>query len=1409
MRIYWKVLLLSLAFSGIVQISQGQSNEPTAFTAADLTYRCVGDYRYDVELSIYTECGSPRGDMTTINQLQLPFSSEETGEEGDFLVQKTGSSNGMEVNIFCDEEPSNCEGGDNRGLTRYTYRGTLDLRSYEPATDWNIRWVANLRSYFLESTIESPEVESYYVEATINTEDFPCNNSVQYNTGTRGPIVSACTGEEETYNMLAVDPDGDEVTYEFAPPRSTVNADMVYQQGYSEERPVTVSSPITISDQGIITMNATTPGEIGITDVIVREYKDGELASTLRRGVQISTFTCDNQPPEHIGFKKDSSFSARVCVGTDLSRGDLELAGNDPDGDEVRFNLLQAVRQSDNYQLSNNILRSFSAVDGRGDIVFTPEQADTGVYELEVELIDNGCPTNQVTTETYTLEIIPEPDFSLGDDTFFQCEDFELDPEAIIGAEPATYYWVRWDSVPDPDNPEEMLYTGDTISNDPVLDITEPGRVSLHIVDDAGCRSSDQRNFNYSLVNGFEWEDYCLGLETQFTSEATSLDGEIIRREWYFSDAGTDYELSGEEVSHEFSEEGTYEVYHVIENEPGCVDTLMKEISICTAGFASIFQPRTACTHDNGIERDMDFFDNGFLSDECAVTEERRWTTYDENGNQVGAPFISEEDSINGVSKYTENPGDYTIALVAQYESGCKDSVTHDYVVHPRPIYNLNTDSILYLNCDQPDTTVTATIDDESQGTPPILYDGEVAGDTIELTLSEVGRDSMRVVDDVGCEYYVNVEMKFPLDVSFAYDPVCTPEEEMNFYASVENEFTLESLEWDFGDGNTASGSEVSHLYEDPDDYNVTVSASDTVGCNVSETLTVYNTFPVERFEMTPDVLQQSICVDDEVTFFTAYENETTGSHIDTIYWDFGDGTTQIYSDTSSSGSVDEGEEVTYSFTATEPVSISNRVVYNSHPGVHDQYCEIINDGELDIEIKPEFDGDILDNRTCIGDTAIFIFDRTVNPEVELVSANWQIAPFSDLDNIVAETDTLYPKPFISEQDYIPNNGYRITAYLEDANGCLHTEQASFVVGQTLPGRIVYEEPCPDEEIDVSLRAPLEQYTGFYFVDQESRDTLAIDIYEPRNNETGMFDIITTSYENQGEHDVSLYMITPGNGTFLGETKECRGVLDTTIRVKPVPIVDFEADTVCAWDEAVTFTNLTDTNNTVITEYLWEFGDDSTSSDVNPTHVFRNEGGYQQVTLHAYTEEGCDESVTKEVYVKYKPEADYYLNNEYIEANIPLLFIDDSRSGSDLVYTFYDFGDGNTSEEFDPVHTYDSIRIYDVTHIVENVEGCSDTIVNPTDLNTYLEIPNTFSPNNDGLNDDVGLLHKSVYELYEFKIYNRWGEVVFDANGDLDRRWDGTFRGKDQEVGVYVVHVKALGAYGTEYNFKKNLRLIR
>ena len=86
-----------------------------------------------------------------------------------------------------------------------------------------------------------------------------------------------------------------------------------------------------------------------------------------------------------------------------------------------------------------------------------------------------------------------------------------------------------------------------------------------------------------------------------------------------------------------------------------------------------------------------------------------------------------------------------------------------------------------------------------------------------------------------------------------------------------------------------------------------------------------------------------------------------------------------------------------------------------------------------------------------------------------------------------------------------------------------------------------------------------------------------------------------------------------------------------------------------------------------------------------------------------------------------------------------------------------------------------------------NTLNCSDSIRKTLTVLDFclIEIPTAFTPNNDGLNDYFRPHNALKADSYEFKVYNRWGQLVFASN-DWQQKWDGRIKGVVQTTGVYV-----------------------
>lgn len=94
-----------------------------------------------------------------------------------------------------------------------------------------------------------------------------------------------------------------------------------------------------------------------------------------------------------------------------------------------------------------------------------------------------------------------------------------------------------------------------------------------------------------------------------------------------------------------------------------------------------------------------------------------------------------------------------------------------------------------------------------------------------------------------------------------------------------------------------------------------------------------------------------------------------------------------------------------------------------------------------------------------------------------------------------------------------------------------------------------------------------------------------------------------------------------------------------------------------------------------------------------------------------------------------------------------------------------------------------------------------------------LEVPNAFSPNGDGINDYYNVYNAKSLISFSAAIFNRWGQKLYswglDEVGCENCGWDGTYKGNPVKAGVYYVVVKAKGADGIEYDFRKDVNLLR
>lgn len=269
----------------------------------------------------------------------------------------------------------------------------------------------------------------------------------------------------------------------------------------------------------------------------------------------------------------------------------------------------------------------------------------------------------------------------------------------------------------------------------------------------------------------------------------------------------------------------------------------------------------------------------------------------------------------------------------------------------------------------------------------------------------------------------------------------------------------------------------------------------------------------------------------------------------------------------------------------------------------------------------------------------------------------------------------------------------------------------------------------------------------------------------------------------------------------------CTSTNAVTLTVNVTPDVSFESITGGCEPLTVDFTN----TSTGGVSYQWSFGDGTTSTEENPSHTYS--AGLYDVSLTVTSSENCTAGITLPGYIEVLtvPVADASVTEDITHPwDLSQATFHFQNSSQNATAYNWDFGDGTSSSEVNPTHTYLSLDTFYVLLTASN-KYCDDTIrLGPIIIVFYDELffPSAFSPNNDGANDQFHELQQvGISNLY-YSVYNRWGQLVYETNA-IDGRWDGSFKGKPADVGVYVWYAKADMVNGSHISQKGNVTLVR
>ena len=1012
--------------------------------------------------------------------------------------------------------------------------------------------------------------------------------------------------------------------------------------------------------------------------------------------------------------------------------------------------------------------------DGSTSILQNPSHTYTtaGTYPviLTVEYASNGC-THAI---TQNVEAYPRTSPAFNANTPCLGENTDFVDATVVN--PTTWEWDFGDGSPTStaQNPSH-LYAAQGF-----YDIT---LVTSNVY---GCFDTLVQQIEiYGLPTAdFTHTTVCEGAVTQFFDNSV----DDVSWQWDFGDAG--FTSLTENPVYTFSSNGTFTTELVVFNAVGCSDTISYPITVNPNPTAGFFAD-TACfgyltsftdTSQNAVNWLYDFGDltTSPLSDPThTYPNDGLFTVQQTVTNVFGcmdsvyvdilihpqpeAGFLNNtvcaQDVVNfsdttiGTIDYWEwdfgdgtgtssdqNPsyvynlgGSYDVTLIAGNPNGCLDTTTVTIDVYTNPIANFEADTVCFLEI--------TTFNDLSTDVVPIVSWDYDFGDNINQSNLQNPTyiyqapgsypASLIVTNINGCDDTIQVNVivnNIPV-ADFDYDTVCwgSPTTFTDISTG-----SVNSWNWDFGDGTTSTNGPVeTHTYPTPGSYLASMEVDGGAGC----TDIIY--YPITVI----DVLTPVIGVQDTACLFETIQFQdlsvTSSGTITGWNWDFGDGNTS---------------------------TLQNPIHAYSNPGIYSVTLDVttstgcVNTGTYTVEVFDPPTNDFSFTIPCEGQPTIFT-DNSFDNNGSVTNWEWDFGDGSPLDNSASP-----------QHQYAAAGNYTVTSIVLSSNGCYDTLTQVVTIYPSPTADFIFSTECGGIPVDL-INTSIGNIVGYEWI--YAGQTISTD-------ENASYTFPT----NTDTHPTILVVTTD-----LG----CIDSLTQDVITKPIVEFDYGPDITagCPVLEVSFFENSTTTGGGGIVNWLWDMGDSTYSFSSNPTHYYEDPGTYY-VSLQVITAEDCIyyDTLTYGIIVYPQPTAGFvYSPHEISILNPEVDFTNTSQGAQDVEWHF---GDYDYSNDWHPTHLYSDTGYYEVTQTVFNAYGCSDTISQflyiKGDLVLY--VPNTFTPNGDGMND-VFNMSGYGFESFELLIFNRWGNLVKTIT-DINDSWDGTYNGVECQDGVYTWKLRAI-----------------
>lgn len=762
--------------------------------------------------------------------------------------------------------------------------------------------------------------------------------------------------------------------------------------------------------------------------------------------------------------------------------------------------------------------------------------------------------------------------------------------------------------------------------------------VTLTAYDSNGSPSSVTQlvTVSASPATSFTSTGSCLGDQTIFTDLSTISSGSIGTWQWTF---GNGNNSSLQNPSETYSDTGQYIVSLTATSANGCSSTFSDTIPVYVKPTASFSTPSATCSRSLLSFTDLSTIVSGSI-------DEWRW-----NFGNGDTSVVQNPDYIYPAG------GNYTVTLTATSNTGCSDDFTATVNINDRPTALFNA-----IN-----TCVGQQVqfNDEStiNGSTIISYDWDL-GDGTTSSISNPAHQyantvadypvSLIIVAQNGCTDTISDTIRInniPTAAFTTTGVLCSSSEVQFVDQSTVAGDTINSYFWDFGDGNTASSANPSHLFSVAGNYTVTLIAYAPTNC---PSVPVQQTINVLQAP-TPD-FDANIACTGSASVFTNQSLVPAGESIDSTLWRF----TQNDSSTSFNSF--------FIFPAAGFYDVDLHVVSSSG-------CSA--DTTIQIKVSSLPVPSFSTSNNCSSQQVQFN-NLSTNDSLAVITAySWD---FGDPGSGVLNTSMLEDPIHV----FNTAQSYQVTLTVTNNHGCTASTIVPVLINQSPLARFTYSPTCYGELMQFfNPGSPADSAYLWNFGDFQVNQ-----LRDPSH-----------FYAFVGNYTVTL-TVYAANG--------CVSTATRVVTVSPLPNANFSNTNACL-NTPVQFTDLSTISAGSITRRHWYVNNtlfDSTTAV--PSYTFDSLGTYQ-VRLEVFSDIGCSRTVTRTITVNPLPVANFSFTPQFGNPPLDVSFINLSSGASTYEWNFGDSSSPSTL--FEPQHQYIDTGIFNIRQIAISAVGCRDTAI--------------------------------------------------------------------------------------------------